>query len=54
MAKNWFVKILDTMVKHNSCPASHTADLGKSLNPDQTNAYVTQECCEADWFAEAL
>lgn len=22
--------------------------LGKSLNPDQTNAYVTQEWCEAD------
>lgn len=28
--------------------------LGKSLNPDQTTAYDTQECCEADEFTAEL
>lgn len=57
MAQKWFAKISDTIVEDNHLLLSHcrlNMTLGKSLNPDQTTAYDTQECCEADEFIAEL
>lgn len=57
MVQNGFVQILDTwydVVLVLPLALQTCRTMGKSLRPGPTNADVTQECHEADSFAEEL